>query len=180
MLFSGRHLAQCVIVWSHCLTVMVSEVCLKLGKRYGNRGGSGKLRRTTTHLLKQNNLYYFLLYLTSFPVGSKALQQWVKGQSKQRIYKWHCWGDLTHNHPKDLQTRSDVKERQKQTQFPPEHSVLSPRWDPTCFQITFSLSSSALWPEGSHYTQLASRRFLLLNAWLMCLTNSSSQAARHH
>lgn len=51
------------------------------------------------------------------------------------------------------------------------------RWDPTCFQRTFSLSSSALWPEGSHYTQLASRRFLLLNAWLMCLTNSSSQAA---
>lgn len=50
------------------------------------------------------------------------------------------------------------------------------RWDPTCFQRTFSLSSSALWPEGSHYTQLASRRFLLLNAWLMYLTNSSSQA----
>lgn len=33
MLFSGRHLAQCLIVWSSCLTVMVSKVCLKLRKR---------------------------------------------------------------------------------------------------------------------------------------------------
>lgn len=173
MLFSGRHLAQCLIVWSRCLIVMVSEVCLKLRKQQK----AGEIENDNNAPSEAKELVLFPFALTSFPVGGRALQPWVKGRSKPMVYKWPCWDDLTLERPYSLQTRSDVRERQQQTSSPPAHSVLCVYGIQHVFKRTFSLSGSALWPEGSSYTQLANRRFLLLNARLMCLTNSSSQAA---
>ncbi len=117
---SGRHLAQCLIVWSHCLTVMVSEVCLKLRKRRK----AGGIENDNNAPSEAKELVLFPFALTSFPVGGRALQPWVKGRSKPMVYKWPSWDDLTLERPYSLQTRSDVRERQQQTSSPPAHSVL--------------------------------------------------------
>lgn len=59
MLFSGRHLAQCVIVWSGHLTVMVSEVCLKLGKHCKNGGRLGEIEKDNNAPSKAKELVLF-------------------------------------------------------------------------------------------------------------------------
>lgn len=178
MLFSGRHLAQCVIVWSGRLTVMVSEVCLKLGKhcRNGERSGEIENDNNAPSKAKELVLFPFVSDIISCREAEPS-SRGVWGRSKQ---------GFTNEFPGmiSLTSASTVFRQAVMSQKGNSKHHLLQRtqfslcwWDPTCFQRTFSLSGSALWPEGSSYTQLANRRFLLLNARLMCLTNSCSQAA---
>ncbi len=173
MLFSGRHLAQCLIVWSHCLTVMVSEVCLKLRKR--RKAGGNWERQQRTFWSKGTCIISFCIDIIScWRQSSPAMGQ----RSKQADGLQMAFLGWSHSRT-PLQSSDTQWCQGKATADIISSSALSSLclWDPTCFQRTFSLSGSALWPEGSSYTQLANRRFLLLNARLMCLTNSSSQAA---
>lgn len=173
MLFSGRHLAQCVIVWSRCSNVMVSEVCLKL-RKWRKVGGNWEWQQRTfwskgTCIISFCIWHHFLseAKLSSHRSNVDANRGFTNGLPGMISL---TTAPTVFRHAVMSGKGSSRHHLLQRTQF----SLC--RWDPTCFQRTFSLSGSALWPEGSHYTQLANRRFLLLNTQLMCLTNSSSQA----
>lgn len=137
----------------------------------------GKLRMTTTHLLKQRNLYYFLLHWHNFLLEAELSSHGSKVEAS-RWFTNGLPGMISLSNAPTVFRHTVMSGKGNSRHHLLQHTQFSLcRWDPTCFQRTFSLSGSALWPEGSRYTQLANRRFLLLNARLVCLTNSSSQAA---
>ncbi len=171
MLISGRHLAQCLITLLDCYGIR------SLFKTEEMAEGRGKLRMTTTHLLKQRNLYYFLLYWHHFLLEAELSSHWSKVEAS-RLFTNGPSGMISLSNSTTVFRHAVMSGKGNSRHHLLQRTQFSLwRWDPTCFQRTFSLSGSALWPEGSRYTQLANRRFLLLNARLVCLTNSSSQAA---
>ncbi len=169
MLISGRH--QCLITLLDCYGIR------SLFKTEEMAEGRGKLRMTTTYLLKQRNLYYFLLYWHHFLLEAELSSHWSKVEAS-RLFTNGPSGMISLSNSPTVFRHAVMSGKGNSRHHLLQRTQFSLwRWDPTCFQRTFSLSGSALWPEGSRYTQLANRRFLLLNARLVCLTNSSSQAA---
>lgn len=98
MLFSGRHLAQCVIVWSYCLTVMVFQSLFKTWEAL-------RKQRRVREIENDNNAPSEAKQLVLFPFVSDIISCWrqsspAMGQrSKQAEYLQMIFVGWSHSQP---------------------------------------------------------------------------------